>query len=278
MPKSLDLFTSAANARKNRGIETPQEPVTKEHKEEPNVRQSTLDDYYNIWQRKPEPSTMDNMLKKAHPIISSALVTYGGVNNKLMYSQAKKIAIDAIKSFKRDNDASLSSWISLNLQGLQRYASSLNPISVPERVKLDSFHINKQTQEFTNEKGRDPTDSELADITGLSPKRINYVRKMVRPVMAEGSYLEADDDDNTYMPGVQSNEWENVWAEYVYNDLDDINKRIFDMRMGRGKYKGQPLDVNSIAKQLEMSPAAVSQRSNKIANLLADGYNYQGNI
>lgn len=279
MPGSLDLFTSAESARKARGIKpdtTP--PPTDEANAKPVSNEDTLDTYYSKWTKHQDPMFMNHIVKKAFPIISSSLVTYGGTNNKLMTSRAKKIAIDAVKSFDPKNAASLSSWIALNLQGLQRYANNLSPISVPERVKLDAFHINKHFQEFSNEVGREPNDAELADLCGLSPKRINYVRKMVRPILNEGSFMESDDEDSSYMPGIQTNEWENVWAEYVYNDLDPINKSIYDMRMGRGIHKGKPMDVNAIAKKLQMSPAAVSQRSNKIANMLAEGYNYQGSI
>jgi len=277
MPGSLDLFTSAGNARKARGI-SPVKEEPKPADNTPETKTDTLDTFYSQWQHRPEPTAMNNLVKKSFPIISSSLVTYGGTNNKLMMSRAKKLTIDAIKSYNKDSNASLASWISLNLQGLQRYANSLSPISVPERIKLDAFHINKHFQEHLNERGREPTDTELADMVGLSPKRIKYVRKMIRPVLNEGNFMETEDDDSSYMPGVKTDEWENVWAEYVYNDLDPINKKIFDMRMGRGKHHGKPLDVNSIAKSLDMSPAAVSQRSNKIADLLADGYNYQEGI
>lgn len=233
-----------------------------------------LDALYTSWKQKPHPVYMRTMVQKLNPTVESALRTYGGQDNPLSRSRARRIAVDAIHSYQPKAGSSLKSWVSLHMQGLQRYNNTLTPIQIPERIRIDNSKIYRAAQEYKAIHGQDPTDEEIFKATGITPKRIQFVRKAVVPVVNEGQYMKdtGDEDDDVYMPGVPNNSWQNVWAEYVYHDLDDIDKRIFDMRMGRGPYKGNPLPVQDIAKKLGMSSPAVSQRSNRIADKMAGMY------
>lgn len=234
--------------------------------------------HYSNWTKARNPTTMSQLVNRLDPVINSAMVTYGGQGNPLMRSRARKLAIEAIKTYDPKSEATLQSWVANNMQGLRRYSFSLSPISVPERVRLDSYHIHKVTNEFQDANGREPTPDEIADLTGYSAKRIAYVRKLSRPVMNEGQYSKEEEDSDTYVPGIRTNQVDNIWAEYVYNDLDRINKTIYDMRMGRGKYKGTNLSVIDMAKELGLSTAAISQRANKIADKIAEGYKFEGDL
>jgi hypothetical protein len=61
---------------------------------------------------------------------------------------------------------------------------------------------------------------------------------------------------------VSSKSPEAVWADYVYHDLSDIDKIVFQHRTG---YRGAPqLSNQEIARRLRLSPAAVTQRANRL--------------
>jgi len=238
----------------------------------PKVEDNELDSAFKGWQAAPNPAAMSHLLSKLKPTISSGMISYAGGANPILMGRAKRIAIDAIKSYKPESKATLKSWVLSNMQGLQRYANNLNPMSLPERVKIENSQLFTAAQEYEANTGRKPNDYELADLTGMSHKRIKYIRKIAVPTVAESQFDGDGDDDggeSGFVPGVESNNWQNIWTEYVYNDLDPINKKLFDMKMGRGEHKGQQYSVDDIAKELRMTPAAVSQRSNKIAEKLS---------
>jgi hypothetical protein len=252
--QSSDQFAGQYSAI--RTMKNIPEPVAR--KPEP----SKLATSYSLWNRTRSPEAMDEILKHSRDVIEKGITTYSGTDSPLMRSRARSIAAQAVKSYDPTAKASLSSWIMTNLQGLTRYRQQVSPIRVPERVQYELHAVNQAAQELYDELGRDPTPVELADRTGLSSKRIDYVRRFNRSIRTESDYV--DEEGGTYLPGVPDNSWENVWAEFVYHDLDNINKKIYDMRVRKG------MSVNDIAGKLNMSASAVSQRANKISDMLSE--------
>lgn len=239
----------------------------------------TLDDYYLEWQKQPNKKNLSAVLNKAKPVINSAMTTYVGSDNPAIKGQAKHIAIKAIKSYDPSSKSTLKTWLMTNLKGLKRVSTQATPIKTPERIRIDFNTLEYAAQELTDAKGREPSDEELADHTGIPVKRINYVRSKVVPSITEGQIMSAGErysegSSGGFDPATSSTNWEDIWLEYVYTDLDNINKQIFDMRLGRGKWEGKPLPVHEISKKLKLTPAAVSIRTNKIMDKIMDGYEY----
>ena len=67
---------------------------------------------------------------------------------------------------------------------------------------------------------------------------------------------------------------DNIWADYVYFDLDPRDKKIFEWTTGYGGTN--IISKGSIAKKLKISPASVSVRINRIITKLAEGDNLNG--
>lgn len=242
----------------------------------PRAKKPTIEDHYTKWVTSQSPTDMTALVNSAKPIIDSAITTYAGGNTSpVVRSRAKQIVINAIKRYDPESGVPMRNWLMTNLQELRRISSQLeSPIVIPERVKIDAFRVRQVTNEFEEEHGRSPSISELSDLTGLNAKRIAYVKQLDRPTVTEGQFTKEDsedsDDIDAYLPGVPGDDWMSIWAEYVYHDLDEINKKIFDMYVGRGGYK-QGMTVNEMAKELGMSAAAVSQRAKKISDKLEEG-------
>lgn len=272
---NFDLF-NPATMHQIKQRRSPAAPETPKPPKAPEI--DDLDKMHAKWVQTQNPELLRNMVDQMNKPIDNAMTSYVGAPSPIMRARARKIAADAVKSYDPKSGASLKNWVAVNLQGLRRYANTTGPIQVPERIRLDNSRIYQVTQEFSNEHGRPPSDDEVADLTGLPIKRINYVRKMSMPIVAEGKFLSGSDsdEDDVYMPGVAKTDYRNIWAEYVYHDLDPVNKQIYDMRVGRGQFKGAPLPVHEISRRLNISSAAVSQRSNKIADKLGEGYGMEG--
>ena len=70
-------------------------------------------------------------------------------------------------------------------------------------------------------------------------------------------------------PGAMTKGADEVWADYVYHDLDETGKKIFEWTTG---YNGQDrLSKTEIARQLKVTPAAVSSRISKTLSRLNEG-------
>ena len=63
------------------------------------------------------------------------------------------------------------------------------------------------------------------------------------------------------MPAVMQND-PTGWHEFVYNDLNEVDKAIMEYTLGLHGIKKLP--ATEIAKKLNISPGAISQRSQRI--------------
>jgi DNA-directed RNA polymerase specialized sigma subunit len=174
----------------------------------------------------------------------------------------------AIESYDPNKNTKLQTHVMNQLRQLQREAFSYNTLHVPERVRFDLSDIRKVHNKFVDENGREPNDDELADATGISTKRIAKMRLYDRSLVNESVLAESDtDDDASSLPAVH--QAARVWEDAVYDSLSDIDKLLYDLRLGRNGRKELP--VKAIARKLKMTPSAVSQRLKRINERLTEG-------
>jgi DNA-directed RNA polymerase specialized sigma subunit len=232
----------------------------------PNKLEPKYKSLYDTWKINPNPSTTGMLLSAVSPEIDRGIFAHVGQSNPLLKSRAKKMALQAIRTYD-PSQAKLSTHIVNQLQGLKRVSRQQGQIlPIPERVAMDQGFVEKAKAELEDELGREPTMVEIADRTGLSPKRINYVRKFRYP-MAEGtiSSMSEDEESGGFAPAVDQQQT-NTWFEFVYSDLDETNQKIMEWTLG---LHGSPVLSNQqIARKLRITPGAVSQRKAKIQQAL----------
>jgi DNA-directed RNA polymerase specialized sigma subunit len=262
MPGPYDLPAVPKPTQNTGGPRPPAQPTDAQSLAlEPEFQQT-----YGVWKNSPTPQTNDMMLKSLKPIIDNAVKTYGGPDNPVIRSKAKKIVIDSLPKYDPMN-TKLKTYVFNQLQGLKRLSMQQSQIlSIPEQVQLDYSNLYKKENELKEELGRDPTTEELADAAMMSPKRINYVRQLQMPASegamarpapgAEGS----DYSDPSVMQGGAKEL--SGWHDFVYTGLGDTDKLI--MEHSFGMFGKKVLSNQEIAKKLRISPAAVSIRKNKI--------------
>ena len=240
-----------------------------------NKSQVSLDDAIKRYKMDPGPHNMTVALNKAKPVINSALTSYGGGRSPNLHSEAKKLAVKAIKSYDPDKKVPVKNWLMQNLRGLQRLSGQAEPLRLPERARIDASKVRKAAEDFRQTMARDATYDELADITQLNKKRVAQAMQVSKGYKSEGeltSVTDSEDSADVYLPGTDENGWMNTWAEYVYRDLDPVNQRIFDMLSGRNGYNKR--STNEVAKEVGISPAAVSQRSKQISSRIEEGLRF----
>jgi DNA-directed RNA polymerase specialized sigma subunit len=223
---------------------------------------------YDAWKTDPSPANMHSVVKELDPAISSAVSAYVGQKaSPTIKHRARILAAQAIKTYDPQYGATLPTHVNRQLQALQRMAPSLvDPLPAPEKFRQNSQAIATSVGSLEELLGREPTDEEVAENTGLPIKRVIKVRSNQRGRVPM-SMLEADDDDEGGNDIVtNSREPYEDWADAVYHDLGDTDRLIF---MHRSGYRGAPrLQVQQIAEKLGVSPAYVSQRARRIQERL----------
>jgi len=232
-----------------------------------NEKEPDIESQWKTWKAQPSPQASSALLDTADPIIESAARTHIGDVNPLVKAKGRRLALSAFQTYSPDR-GSLKNHLYSQLQGLKRYsAKTTTPVRVPERLMLDRSLLERSGTELNDKLGRDATLDELADHTGLSVRRIAYVRSFQAP-MSSGyfdSLGETAGEGGGYSPGVKSAPGQS-FLHMVYGDLEPTDKKIMEWSMGLGG--AQRLSNQQIADKLRLTPGAISQRKLKIQQLL----------
>lgn len=222
---------------------------------------------YNAWRLDPSPDNMAAVLETMNPIINSEIQRYSGPKS-ILRAKARLLAIDAVRSYDPAHGAQLRSWVVTQLKPLSRYSQQLRPVYVPEVALRQGAEINRLKGELSDELGRDPTDEELADESGISLARIRQLKTKMRPAMSESAFMRAQDDENmSHAPATSMPDSVGMAKDIVYESLPEEDRKIFDLKTGKG---GAPTPNQDIAGMLNLSAPRISQRSKAIADQIND--------
>ena len=223
-------------------------------------------DDFNKWKVEPSKDNTAVLLNKLKPTISRALQPYGGTKNTGLYSRAKVLTANAIKTYD-PTKAKLDTHVTNHLRSIRKAAvKGEHIIAAPERVLLDRRKLFAQSKALEEQLGREPSIQELSKHTGLSNKRIATLRKFV-PGVAEGGFLRDADSENvgtlpgSTVPGDADTAFRR-YAEFLYEDLNPRDQKIMEWSLG---LYGQPIySTAEIARQLGITSGAVSQRKARL--------------
>jgi DNA-directed RNA polymerase specialized sigma subunit len=227
----------------------------------------SLEPVYQQWKAGKGPEANAQALQSLEPTIQQAIRTHVGQDDPITHSRARRMALEGLRRFDPER-ASLQTHLFNELKGLKRYAAQRSqPVRAPERVTLDRRLLDQTSQELEAELGRPPNDEEIAQKSGLSHDRMRYVRRY-QPAVSEGSIVNraaGEEDAGGFMPSVQ-NEASNAWLRFVYDDLGPEDRKIMEWSLG---LNNQPVMSNQqIAQRLRRSPGAVSQRKQRIQQMI----------
>lgn len=176
--------------------------------------------------------------------------------------EAYKLAREAAKSYNPASGFKFSTHLVNNLKKLSRLSTKYgNVVRTPENVQFGLNKIQKLEKDLEHTLGRSPTVEELSHHSGLSIKAVTNVMKTQKVTSGISSMFEAP----TLMDS--SND---EWIQFVYHDLADKDKLIFEHKTGFGN---KPiLDNAAIAKKLNLSMSTLNNRLKLINTTLAKGW------
>lgn len=218
------------------------------------------DDAYTAWKADPSPSNLNAAVRSLDGTINYALYAVGDTVNPQLKHQARLFAADAVKTFDPTKGAQLPSWVSGQLQSLRRFKrENTGPVKVPERAQLDAWHLEKARRDYLDRNGVDPDVKQLADASNLSVKRIADVRRATRPVVAQDTI--GDVEQNLV-------DFTDEALEYVFDESDATDRKIIEHLTG---YGGTPmLPKHALAQQMGVSPSQITRRADRIARKLQE--------
>lgn len=227
------------------------------------LKEESILPLYEQWINEPTSENFQKLYRAAEPVINYAIGYYAKdlANSPSLKLKAKKIVYECVKNYDKSK-GSLVNYLMMYLQRLQRYAGQQRRmIQQSENLAMKLMDLQKTEQELSAELGRAPTTIELADKMGISVDAIERIRKRGRIGIAESQVPEWVEGRQL---GYESEEMMDLLKNYYYFDADPASKYILEHKFG---LFGRPIKSNTeIAKDLGMSPSAITQRIDKIYN------------
>lgn len=235
------------------------------------AKKQSLEDMHSEWAKDKKPENLQKILDELASDIDKAIYAYSGLNSgPAVKSKAKVLAAKAIKSYDPKSGASLKSWVYTQLQPLSRYSRDLNPSPMPERAYQQLSAIKKHEAEFYENKGRPPSDAELADLTGMSVKQIQKIKEMEKKTYSEGhtAYSGSTPATSQEITATENTNFKKNVLDTLYSSLTPQEQLILEHKLG---YNGKKiLSNNEIAKKLGISPGRVSQLTAELSKKLEE--------
>ena len=137
-------------------------------------------------------------------------------------------------------------------------------IHVPENQRFDSAAITRFKADYRDQHNHEPALAEIQDGLSMSKRRILNIEGHTAEVPEARMTSEKGDT-----PAAAGRTVDDVWTDYVYHDLDDTGKKVFEWTTG---YNGREvLPKVEIARRLGVSAPAVSARISRILAKLDEG-------
>ena len=232
----------------------------------------TPDVAWKAWHGDPSEDNREALFKSLGPTVMSALKSYAG-DDKSLAVRAFILTDEAIRSYDPSRGAAVRTHVMTHLQRLKRINSDRKQVvRVPENRRLESGLIRKYVSEYTDKHGYEPSQQHLADKFGISRKRVSKaVLQLSSGEMSESTTFGEKGDVLSSDEGLTS---EDILSDYVYQDLDERGRKIFEWSTGYGG--AEVLPGTDIAKRLKMTPSAVSQRLKLMRNKFEGFERYGG--
>lgn len=230
---------------------------------------------YQNWLKDPTPSNMAKVMQGLDPVIKAEASRYGG--GPVMETRAKSLAVGAIRSFNPQSGNKLSSWVINQMRPLSRYKNTTQTVRIPEVASARAYEINLKAQEYKDEHGREPTDEQLADFSGISKVHIKKLRDKRMAALTEGSMTTMVDSESASggLPSVESTSDHTMdAAQNVYETLNEQERLVYDHTTG---LNNKPiLPKKDIADLLGVSAPRVSTIASDIAGRIVDARRLYG--
>lgn len=184
------------------------------------------------------------------------------IPHQVVLSEAYKLAHKAAETFDDTKGAKFSTHLTNQLKKLSRISTQYgNTVRLPENKQYKLNTLNRLKAELEEELGRPPSTLELSTKANMNLAEVNHI------LQHRGG--EVNLSKLLYTPVFVNNQ-NDEWMHFVYHDLGETDRLIFEHKTGFGGKKVMSND--DLAKMLKLSPSTVSQRANHIAEKVNENW------
>lgn len=219
------------------------------------VMDSSPDTLFANYQTDPSQDNLRTVVRALDPTVNQVLGSINAADDPTVRAEARRIAAESVLSYSPDRGAALPTYVTSQLQQLRRFKrQTQSPVSIPDRLQLDSYHLDRKRKEFIDRHGRDPDMLELSDFSHIPLRRIKKINSATRSMVAEDTI---DAVSGTAL------DFDGEAVDYVYSDSDYLDRKILEHRLGYGG--GEQLSLDELAVRLKLSPSQISRKSKRLA-------------
>jgi DNA-directed RNA polymerase specialized sigma subunit len=218
---------------------------------------------WKAYKANPGPMTLEPLMKQLDPLLQAEVNRWSGaLARQVLESKARKLALEAIKSYNPNMGAALGTHVVNRLKKLSRSVyTHQDAVRIPEYKKLKVHSYLRGQSELMDQFGRDPTNQELSDHLGWAPKTVSDVQRTMRPELIQSEDVGGGMFERQSVWGSDS---EDGMVDMIYYDLDPIDKLIFEHSTG---YSGKPvLNNTELMRKTGLTQGQLSYRKRKIVD------------
>ena len=220
------------------------------------------------WQRTRNPATLAELSLRYQPVVHSVVNKFKttGVSTDTLRTKANAQLLMALHTYDPNQNASPTTHIWNNLQKVQRLAGeSLQSGHIPEHRSMKMSIFKTTRDNLIDRLGYEPSNAQMADEMGWSQAE---VQRMNEEMAGEVTASNAEFD--FYGNSKQFESKDRMLADYLYHELGDRDKVIFEHTFG---YGGKPvLKNNEIAKLLGVNEMSIHRAKKRMSDRIKEAY------
>jgi len=219
-------------------------------------RQDKDVELWNAYKAHPGTKTLEPLLNNFKGTITQSVNKWGGGNvaPAVLDIKAKKIAISAFNNFN-PKKSKLNTHLTNHLKGISRPVYETQVARMPESRTLKVGTYLTANQELVNGLGRLPTAKELSDNLKWNIKEVHRFRNELRSQFST-------DPDKPVPPGFDTFNSEIGELDFIYHDLNDQDKQVFEGTTG---YMGAVvLPTKDLMKKSGLTSGQISHSKRRI--------------
>ena len=216
---------------------------------------------WNKWKQDKNKDNLTPLMTAMNPVIQKEVSRWatGNVSRPVLNIEAKKIALKAFDSYD-PNSTQLNTHLTNQLKGLSRivYTHS-NAARMPEHQTLKVGSYLNAKNELEEDLGREPTAQELSSSLKWSMKEVDRFRNELRAGLSTSKPTP---------PGFETYNPDEAFIDFIYNDLHDQDKLVFEHTTGYGGNK--ILSAKTLMAKTGMTQGQISHSKRRITKMVLE--------
>lgn len=203
----------------------------------------------------------NELIRKYMPMLRIKVNAYSKapIPYAALEGEAMKLLLYAVEKFDPKQGVQFKTFMEHNLKGLYRYSARYkNMARIPEHRALQFTRFNNIKSILSTDKGREPTNDEMADALGWSPVQVMKMEQTIGRREIAMSGIETLHEQEKL-----EEKMEDI-LEFEYFGLTPEEKLVYDYSLGR---HGKPRipRVEDISKQTGISTDKIYKIKQKVA-------------